>query len=166
MPTNYHELYFPVLVQTIIAAAVAAGLIGGGLLLGKRARNAAKDTPYESGMQPTGSARERFSVKFYLVGMVFILFDIEAIFLYPWAVVYRELNREVKLFAFVEMLLFIVLVLAGFFYIWKKGVLDWSQEAMEAFKGRETGKRLGGGYTLTAERQVPELVSQGESDRV
>jgi NADH-quinone oxidoreductase subunit A len=132
MPTNYHEVYFPVLVQIVLAAAVAAGLIGGGLVLGKRVRNAAKDTPYESGMMPTGSARERFSVKFYLVGMVFILFDIEAIFLYPWAVVFREL----KMFAFVEMLLFILLVLVGFFYVWKKGVLDWSQEAMDVFQDR------------------------------
>jgi NADH-quinone oxidoreductase subunit A len=73
---------------------------------------------------PTGSAKERFSVKFYLVAMVFILFDIEAIFLYPWAVVYRQL----KVFGFVEMLVFIVLVLVGFFYIWKKGALDWSRE--------------------------------------
>jgi NADH-quinone oxidoreductase subunit A len=80
--------------------------------------------PYESGMTPIGSARERFSVKFYLVAMVFILFDIEAIFLYPWAVVYRDL----KLFGFVEMFLFIVLVLSGFLYIWKKGVLNWSAE--------------------------------------
>src|SRR5687768_3100270 len=111
MPTNHYELYFPVLLQVIVAAAVAAALVGGGLLLGKRVRNTAKDTPYESGMQPVGSARERFSVKFYLVGMVFIVFDIEAIFLYPWAVVYRE-NAK---FFFVEMLLFIVLVLAGFF---------------------------------------------------
>src|SRR5688572_26614044 len=126
MPTNQYEVYFPVLVQAIIAAAVAAGLVGGALLIGKRVRSAAKDTAYESGMQPTGSARERFSVKFYLVAMVFILFDIEAIFLYPWAVVYREL----KMFAFIEMLLFILLVFAGYFYIWKKGVLDWSQEAM------------------------------------
>ncbi len=134
MPTNYYEVYFPVLIQVILAATLAAGLVGGGLLLGKRVRNAAKDTPYESGMQPVGNARERFSVKFYLVAMVFILFDIEAIFLYPWAVVYRELARESRFFPFVEMLLFIVLVLAGFFYIWKKGVLDWSQEAMQAFK--------------------------------
>jgi len=74
--------------------------------------------------QPIGTARERFSVKYYLVAMLFILFDIEAIFLFPWAVVYREL----KMFAFVEMLLFIVLVLAGFFYIWKKGVLNWAME--------------------------------------
>jgi len=124
MPTNYNEVYFPVLVQVIIAAAVAAGLVGGSFLLGKKLKNRVKDTPYECGISPTGSARERFSVKFYLVAMVFILFDIEAIFLYPWAVVYREL----KMFAFVEMLLFIVLVLAGFFYIWKKGVLNWSAD--------------------------------------
>lgn len=128
MPTNYPELYFPILVQILVAAGVAAGLVGGGLLLGKRVRNAAKDTPYESGIPPTGSARERFSVKFYLVAMVFILFDIEAIFLYPWAVVYREL----KMFAFVEMLIFIGLVFAGYFYIWKKGVLDWSDDPAES----------------------------------
>jgi NADH-quinone oxidoreductase subunit A len=79
-------------------------------------------------MKPVGNARERFSVKFYLVAMVFILFDIEAIFLYPWAVVYREL----RLFAFFEMLLFIALVLCGFFYIWKKGVLDWSVDQERA----------------------------------
>jgi NADH-quinone oxidoreductase subunit A len=78
--------------------------------------------PYESGMVPTGDARQRFSVKFYLVAMLFILFDIEAIFLYPWVVVYREL----KMFAFVEMLIFVVFILSGFFYIWKKGALDWS----------------------------------------
>jgi NADH-quinone oxidoreductase subunit A len=80
--------------------------------------------PYECGVTGQGSARERFSVKFYLVAMIFILFDIETVFLYPWAVVYREL----KLFAFVEMLLFIALILSGFFYIWKKGALDWSVE--------------------------------------
>jgi NADH-quinone oxidoreductase subunit A len=78
--------------------------------------------PYECGITPVGNARERFSVKFYLVGMLFIVFDIEAIFLYPWAVVYREL----KMFGFVEMLIFIVLILSGFYYIWKKGALDWS----------------------------------------
>ena len=80
--------------------------------------------PYECGIEPSGDARGRFSVKFYLVAMVFILFDIEAIFLYPWVVVYREL----KIFGFFEMLIFIVLVLAGFFYIWKKGVVDWSAD--------------------------------------
>src|SRR5450432_4636508 len=121
MPT-YPQTYFPVVVQVIIAIAVASVLILASTVLGKRAHSPLKDTPYESGMAPVGSARERFSVKFYLVGMIFILFDIEAVFLYPWAVVYREL----KIFGFFEMLVFVVLILAGFFYIWKKGVLDWA----------------------------------------
>jgi NADH-quinone oxidoreductase subunit A len=124
VPTTYAESYFPVLVQIVIAVAVAAGLVATSFLLGKKVRDKVKDSPYECGIVPTGSARERFSVKFYLVAIVFILFDIEAVFLYPWVVVYREL----KMFAFVEMLLFIALVLAGFFYIWKKGALDWSEE--------------------------------------
>ena len=124
MPTNYAETWFPVLIQILIALAVASAMIGLSALLGRRVRDPIKFMPYESGMKPVGNARERFSVKFYLVAMVFILFDIEAIFLYPWAVIYRQL----KLFAFFEMLLFIVLVLCGFFYIWKKGVLDWSTD--------------------------------------
>jgi NADH-quinone oxidoreductase subunit A len=122
MPSTYPELYFPVLVQLAIAVALAAGLIGASTLLGKRARSPLKDTPYESGMAPVGSARERFSVKFYLVGMIFILFDIEAVFLYPWAVVFRDLG----MFGFVEMLIFVLLILVGFFYVWKKGALDWA----------------------------------------
>ena len=122
MPESYTELYFPVLVQAIVAMALAAGLLSVSFLLGKKVRNRVKDMPYESGIVPTGDARHRFSVKFYLVGMLFILFDIEAIFLYPWVVVYREL----KMFAFVEMSIFVVLILSGFFYIWKKGALDWS----------------------------------------
>src|SRR5579862_2537659 len=122
MPENYAQSYFPVLVQMVIALALAAGLIGASSLLGKRAKSPLKDTPYESGMAPVGSARERFSVKFYLVGMIFILFDIEAVFLYPWAVVYRDL----KMFGFFEMLIFVALVLVGFFYVWKKGALDWA----------------------------------------
>jgi NADH-quinone oxidoreductase subunit A len=122
MPNSYTEVYFPVLVQAIVAMALAAGLLSVSFLLGKKVRNRVKDMPYESGIVPTGDARQRFSVKFYLVGMLFILFDIEAIFLYPWVVVFREL----KMFAFVEMLIFVVFILSGFFYIWKKGALDWS----------------------------------------
>ena len=122
MPKSYTELYFPVLLQALIAMALAAGLLTVSYLLGKKVRNRIKDTPYESGITPTGDARQRFSVKFYLVGMLFILFDIEAIFLYPWVVVYRDL----KMFAFWEMLVFVILILSGFFYIWKKGALEWS----------------------------------------
>src|ERR1700683_5732593 len=124
MPTTYPETFFPVLVQPVLAILVAGALITLSFLLGKRVKDRVKDSPYECGIAPTGSARERFSVKFYLVAIVFILFDIEAVFLYPWAVVYREL----KMFGFFEMLVFIALVLAGFFYIWKKGALDWSGE--------------------------------------
>ena len=122
MPTSPTEVYFPVLLQAVVAMLLAAGLIGVAYLLGKRVKIRVKDMPYESGIVPTGDARQRFSVKFYLVGMLFILFDIEAIFLYPWAVVYRELLMP----GFVEMLIFVVLILSGFFYIWKKGALDWS----------------------------------------
>jgi len=124
MPTTYSDTWFPVLIQIVIAMGVAGAMIGFSAILGRRVKDSVKSMPYESGMKPVGNARERFSVKFYLVAMVFILFDIEAIFLYPWAVIYRQL----KLFAFFEMLVFIVLVLCGFFYIWKKGVLSWSTD--------------------------------------
>ncbi len=132
MPTTLPEIYFPIVVQVIIAIAVAAGLIGASTLLGKRGKSPLKDTPYESGMAPVGSARERFSVKFYLVGMIFILFDIEAVFLYPWAVVFREL----KMFALAEMFVFVALVLVGYFYVWKKGAMDWSVTSAAARKDR------------------------------
>jgi len=122
MPTADPQSYFPVLLQILLAAGTAGALVTLSWLLGQRTRSRQKDTPYECGIAPTGTARERFSVKFYLVGIVFILFDIEAVFLYPWVVVFRDL----RLFAFFEMLLFVALILAGFFYIWKKGALDWS----------------------------------------
>ncbi len=124
MPASQLETYFPVVLQVVIAALIAAGMIGASFLLGKRVRNAVKDSPYECGMTPVGSARERFSVKFYLVAMIFILFDVELVFLYPWAVVYNDL----KLYGFIVMFLFIDLILWGFFYLWKKGVLNWAEE--------------------------------------
>ncbi len=136
MPATYAQTWFPVLIQILIAIAVAGAMIGLSALLGRRVHDSVKSTPYESGMLPVGNARERFSVKFYLVAMVFILFDIEAIFLYPWAVIYRQL----RLFAFFEMLLFIVLVLCGFFYILKKGVLNWSVDEIRRAELGE-GKR-------------------------
>jgi NADH-quinone oxidoreductase subunit A len=123
MPTTTVEQWIPVLLQTILAAIIAAALVTLSFAIGRKVKNRVKDMPYECGIEPTGDARERFSVKFYLVAMLFILFDIEAIFLYPWAVVYKQL----KMFAFVEMLVFVVLILAGFFFIWRKGVLDWAQ---------------------------------------
>jgi NADH-quinone oxidoreductase subunit A len=124
MPVPYNLAYFPVLLQGLIAMTIAGALILISFLLGKKVKNRVKDMPYECGITPTGSARERFSVRFYLVGMLFIVFDIESVFLFPWVVVYKDFRMA----AFVEMLIFIVLVFAGFFYIWKKGALDWSGE--------------------------------------
>ena len=121
------------LLQGLIAMALAAGLLTASYLLGKKVKNRVKDIPYESGIVPTGDARQRFSVKFYLVGMLFILFDIEAIFLYPWVVVYRDL----KMFGFIEMLIFVILILSGFFYIWKKGALDWAASDPAGRPGRK-----------------------------
>src|SRR5579863_9243998 len=117
MPTTPAEQWLPVLLQTAFAAIIAAALVALSFAIGRRVKNKVKDMPYECGISPTGDARQRFSVKFYMVAMLFILFDIEAIFLYPWAVVYKQL----KMFGFLEMLMFVVLIHAGFFFIWKKG---------------------------------------------
>src|ERR1700743_3118202 len=124
MPQTTAETWFPVLVQAILAMVIAAALVPLSFGGGRRVKNKIKDMPYECGIAPTGDAQQRFTVKFYLVAMLFILFDIEAIFLYPWAVVYKQL----KMFGFLEMLTFVVLILAGFFFIWKKGVLDWAHD--------------------------------------
>ena len=123
MPDGYFQSYIPVLIDAVVVLVIAGGMLVLSYVLGQHKRTRQKLMPYESGMTPVGDARHRFSVKFYLVAMIFILFDVEVVFLYPWAVVYREL----KLFGFVEMLLFILLVAAGFAYLWQKGVLDWSK---------------------------------------
>ena len=123
MPESYPQIYFPILLQVALAVAVAAGVLAASALLGHRVQNKAKSAPYECGITPVGDARGRFSVKFYLVAMVFILFDVEIVFLYPWAVVYRDL----KLYGFVSMLVYMLLILAGFFFLWKKGALDWAR---------------------------------------
>lgn len=122
MPNSPAEQWLPVLIQAVLAAVIAAALVTLTFVIGRKLKNKVKDMPYECGIAPTGDARERFSVKFYLVAMIFILFDIEAIFLYPWAVIYKDL----KMFAFVEMFIFVMLILAGYFFIWKKGVFDWA----------------------------------------
>ena len=109
----------------IVVSVIAGAIVTLSWLLGYRKPTRAKLSPYECGMAPVGDARERFSVKFYLVAMLFILFDVEAVFLYPWAIILREL----KMFGFWEMLVYIIIVLVGFFYIWKKGVIDWNTPA-------------------------------------
>jgi NADH-quinone oxidoreductase subunit A len=125
MPDNYFARYLPLLIQFVLAGALAGAIVFLSWLIGQRKPTRAKLSPYECGMTPVGDARERFSVKFYLVAMLFILFDVEAVFLYPWAVILRDL----KMFGFWEMLVYIGIVLVGYFYIWKKGVLDWGETA-------------------------------------
>ncbi|HMK30445.1 MAG TPA: NADH-quinone oxidoreductase subunit A [Terriglobales bacterium] len=122
MPHNYFARYIPLLLQMLVAGAMAIAIVVMSSLIGKHKYARQKFQPYECGITPTGGTQERFSVKFYLVAMLFILFDVEAVFLYPWAVILREL----KMFGFWEMFIYIVIVMSGLFYVWKKGVLDWN----------------------------------------
>jgi NADH-quinone oxidoreductase subunit A len=115
------DSYLPILVLIVIALAFAMGSVIMSRLVGQKKPTAVKLAPYECGMPPVGSARERVSVKFYIVAMLFIVFDIEAVFLYPWAVVFKRLG----LFGFVEMGVFIAILLVGYVYVWKKGALEW-----------------------------------------
>jgi NADH-quinone oxidoreductase subunit A len=109
-----------------LALGVAIALILLSKFVGQHLPTREKLMPYECGKDPVGSAHERFSVKFYMVALLFILFDIEAIFFVPWAVVFRQLALEIsKGFIFIEMMLFIVVLLVGYIYVWKKGILDW-----------------------------------------
>jgi len=113
--------YVPVLLFLAVAIAFAAGTIGLSSIIVPRRRNSVKMSAYECGVEPVGDARERFSIKFYLVAVLFILFDIEAVFLYPWAVAFRQLG----LYALIEMVLFIVILFVGYAYLLKKRALDW-----------------------------------------
>jgi NADH-quinone oxidoreductase subunit A len=123
MSGNFLDSYAPLLIHLLVAMGLAGALVAVSSLVGWRRPSREKQQPYECGITPTGDAREPFSVKFYLVAMVFILFDVEAIFLYPWAYIFREL----RWFGFVEMLLYIAILLAGYIYLWKKGALDWNK---------------------------------------
>ena len=115
--------YVPILLHVVMVVGLACGMLGLSWWVGVKRPTRDKLSPYECGISPVGNARERFSVSFYLVGILFILFDVEAVFLYPWAVVFKSL----KWFGFVEMLLYIAVLLAGYVYIWKKGALDWTR---------------------------------------
>jgi len=123
MNGNYLNNYGPLLLMFILAAGLAGALITASNIVGRHKRTREKDQPYECGIRPTGDARQPFSVHFYMVGLIFILFDIEAIFLYPWALVYRQLS----VFGFVEMVLYIIILFVGYIFLWKKGALNWDQ---------------------------------------
>ena len=113
--------YLPLLVLALIAFVVTGVIIGLSSVFGRPRRSTTEVSPYECGVPAFGTARERFPVKFYLVAVLFILFDIEIVFLYPWAVAFDQLG----LFGFVEMFLFVVILLVGYVYVWRKGALEW-----------------------------------------
>ncbi len=131
MPFRLYD-YLPILLMFIVAAGFAVVNIFISQLVGQRKRTRTKMMPYECGKDPVGTARERFSVKFYLIAMIFILFDIEVIFLVPWAVVFKTLagpTYGLRTLVYVEMMLFVALLLAGYIYVIKKGAFDWSESA-------------------------------------
>ena len=119
--------YIPILLQIAVAVGFAVGALVLSVLLGKSGlRTRTKDMPYECGMIPQGDTPPRFSVKFYLVAMLFILFDLEIVFMYPWAVVYRESIAQSQVI-FWSMLGFVSILMVGYVYAFKKGVFDWKR---------------------------------------
>ena len=120
MPFRLYD-YLPIILMFIVAAGFAVGNVLLSQFVGQRKRTRTKLMPYECGKDPVGSARERFSVKFYLIAMLFILFDIEVIFLYPVAIQLKALGT----FALVETVVFIALLLVGFVFVWRRGALEW-----------------------------------------
>ena len=120
--------YLPILLQIIVAVGFSASALIFSVLLGKTGRRiGAKDSPYECGVEPIGGPPPRFAVKFYLVAMLFILFDLEVVFMYPWAVVYREFIATKGAVIFWSMLSFVSIITVGYVYAIKKGVLDWKR---------------------------------------
>ncbi len=113
--------YLPVLIYLLISIVMIGGMVLLSELIGKKKHFPAKDLPYECGMDPIGDARFRYTVRFYVIAMFFIVFDIEAIFLYPWAVIFKSLGW----FGFYEMLVFIGVLVVGLVYVWGKGALEW-----------------------------------------
>jgi NADH-quinone oxidoreductase subunit A len=123
MSENHLQNYAPLLLHLILAAGLAGLILLLSGLVGYRRPSRAKAQPYECGVQPTGDAREPYAAKFYLVAMVFILFDAETMFLFPWAFAFRDIGW----FGFGAMLVFLLVLAAGDIYLWKKGVFDWNR---------------------------------------
>ena len=121
MPTSYNEIYFPVLLQALIAMTVAGGLLLVSFLLGKKVRNRVKDLPYECGIDPVGDGWSQSQIRYYVYGFLFVIFDVESVFLFPWAKVFQSLGYS----AVVEMTIFIAILSVGLLYAWRKGVLRW-----------------------------------------
>jgi len=113
--------YIPVLIMIVAASGTAIGMIVLTSVLGPKKKFPEKMEPFECGVSPIYNPKSRFSIRFYVVAMLFIIFDIEAVFLFPWAVIFKELG----MFGFIEMMVFIVVLTVGLIYIWRKGALEW-----------------------------------------
>jgi NADH-quinone oxidoreductase subunit A len=113
--------YFPLLVLFALAGSVVVALLLIAQKVGPKSLNPVKAEPFESGNPPRGDARTRFSVRFYLVAMLFLIFDLEVVFLYPWAIYFRQLG----LFGLIQMAIFLAILSIGYVYVWKKGALEW-----------------------------------------
>ena len=114
--------YIPLIIMFLIAVLLPFALLGASRLIQRRVFARDKLLPYECGVDPIGDARERFSVRFYIVAMLFLVFDVETIFLFPWAIIYDKL----ALFGLAEMLIFIGILVVGYYYAWRKGALEWA----------------------------------------
>ena len=130
MKIPYVWQYIPLLIQILAAAGLGLGMIVASWFIGRHRNSKTKLSMYECGIEPVGDARGRFSVRFYMVAMLFILFDVEVVFLMPWAVIYRQLPQLTgsRFFCFWEMIVYLGFVAVGLYYIVKKGILDWSQD--------------------------------------
>ena len=130
MTTPYHWQYLSLFLQIAVAFGLAAIMVVASWFIGRHRNTKVKLSTYECGIEPVGNARARFSVRFYMVAMLFILFDVEAVFMMPWAVIYRKLPAITgsHLFGFWEMLVYLGFVAVGLFYIVRKGILDWSSD--------------------------------------
>jgi NADH-quinone oxidoreductase subunit A len=123
---DFNLAYLSVVIFMLVVAVAGSSLLIAGVLLRPKNPSAMKSIPYESGVPPVGRARERYTVRFYIIAMLFVLFDIEAVFLYPWAINFDGfVRRGDGIFILVEMLIFIFVILLGYAYAWKKGALDW-----------------------------------------
>ena len=119
------ETYIPILIVLVIGAIFAIATVFSSEIFGPQRPNREKNSTYESGMKPVGTTKERISVKYYLVAMLFIIFDLEVIFIYPWAVEFRKLFGEIGISVFYSMLVFLIVLELGYLYVYKKGGFRW-----------------------------------------
>lgn len=129
-PVPYYWQYLPLLMQILFVILLGGGMIAASWFVGRHRNTKVKLDAYECGIEAVGDARGRFSVRFYMVAVLFILFDVEAVFMMPWAVIYRKLPAITghRLFGFWEMVVYLGFVAVGLYYIVRKGILDWSMD--------------------------------------